>query len=366
MEDSKAPMHRVTLIPGDGTGPETCAAARRCVEATGIAIRWDEREAGADAHARTGVLVPDATVESIRRNRVALKGPVSTPAGSGLPSVNVQLRQTLDLFACVRPCRLFPGVRSRLGDAKIDLVIIRENSEDFYAGVEFEAGQPETMELISRISGRARRPIRDDAGLSIRPISEFASRRIARFAFDYARRMGRRKITVVHKSNILRHTDGLFLQAARGVAKEFPEIRVDDRVIDNLGMQLVQKPEDFDTLLMPNFYGDIVSDLAVGMVGGLAVVPGANFGPEAAIFETIHGSAARFKGQNKVNPTGMILAGAWMLRHLGEHEASERLEGALLRVLAQGRDLTYDLKPDRGDASAVGTREMADAVIAAM
>ncbi len=358
--------HEVTLITGDGVGPELAEAARRCVEATGVAIRWDVQEAGVDVMARCGTPLPDATVESVRRTRCALKAPITTPVGTGFRSINVHLRQELGLFACIRPCKYYPGVRTFFEDRKVDLVIVRENTEDLYAGVEFEAGQPATGELfdvINRLS--AKRPIRsgrEETGISIKPISVSGTERIVRCAFEYARENSRRKVTAVHKANIMKHTDGLYLATARRIAEEFSDIEFEDRIVDNMCMQLVQKPELYDVLVLPNLYGDILSDLAAGLVGGLGVAPGANIGPEGAVFEATHGSAPKYKGQNKVNPTALILSAVLMLHYLKETDAADRLEKAVAAVIAEGKDVTYDMKPDRDDPTAVGTQEMADAI----
>jgi isocitrate dehydrogenase (NAD+) len=358
--------HEVTLILGDGVGPELAAAARQCVDATGVKINWDVQEAGVDVMQRLGSPLPEAVLESVRRTRCALKAPITTPVGTGFRSINVHLRQELDLFACVRPCKHYPGVRSFLSHLPIDLVIVRENTEDLYAGIEFERGKPETGELLDYINriaaGRKIATGREETGISIKPISVSGTRRIVRYAFDYARRNGRRKLTAVHKANIMKHTDGLFLAVARQVAQEFPDIAFEDRIVDNMCMQLVQKPEIYDVLVLPNLYGDILSDLAAGLVGGLGVAPGANIGPKGAVFEATHGSAPKYKGQNKVNPTALILSAVLMLRHLDEREAADRLERGVAAVIAEGRDVTYDMKPDRNDPTAVGTREMAAAI----
>jgi isocitrate dehydrogenase (NAD+) len=359
-------MHEVTLITGDGVGPELAEAARRCVEATGVAIQWDVQEAGLDVMARTGTPLPNATIESIRRTRCALKSPITTPVGTGFRSINVHLRQELGLFACIRPCKYYPGVRTFYHEHPVDLVIVRENTEDLYAGVEFEAGQPTTGELFDAINRLSpKRPIRsgrDETGISIKPISISGTERIVRCAFEYARENARRKVTAVHKANIMKHTDGLFLATARRIAEDFSDIEFEDRIVDNMCMQLVQKPELYDVLVLPNLYGDILSDLAAGLVGGLGVAPGANIGPEGAVFEATHGSAPKYKGQNKVNPTALILSGVLMLHYLKETDAADRLEKATAAVIAEGKDVTYDMKADRNDPTAVGTREMATAI----
>jgi isocitrate dehydrogenase (NAD+) len=358
--------HDVTLITGDGTGPELAAAARRCIDATGVPIHWDEQEAGIDVMARTGTPLPEAVMDSVRRTRCALKAPITTPVGTGFRSINVYLRQELGLFACIRPCKYYPGVRSYFSQLGIDIVIVRENTEDLYAGVEFEAGKPETSQLIEFINQLpADRKIKtgaEETGVSIKPISVSGTERIVRCAFQYARDNGRRKVTAVHKANIMKYSDGLFLKTAQETARQFPDIEFEERIVDNMCMQLVQKPELYDVLVLPNLYGDIVSDLGAGLVGGLGVAPGANIGPHGAVFEATHGSAPKYKGMNKVNPTALILSGMLMLRHLGETEAAGRLERAVADVIAEGKSVTYDLKPDRDDPTAVGTREMADAI----
>lgn len=352
--------YSVTLIPGDGVGPEVTWATRRVLEATGVEFEWEVQQVGAEALKLGGTPLPEPVLRSIRRNRVALKGPVTTPVGTGFRSVNVALRQKLDLYACLRPCRSFPGVPSYFRN--VDLVVVRENTEDLYAGIEFERGTPEALKLLDFIASSGRK-LDPGSGLSIKPISEAASRRIARFAFRYARENGRRKVSVVHKANIMKFTDGLFLEVAREVAREFPEIEFEDVIVDNLCMQLVRRPERFDVLLLPNLYGDIVSDLCAGLIGGLGLAPSANLGDEAAIFEPAHGSAPKYAGQNRVNPVAMMLSGGLMLRHLGEREAAQRLERAIAQVLAEGRKVTYDLKPDPNDPTAATTSEMAEEII---
>ena len=353
----------MTLIPGDGTGPEIAAATRRVLEATGVEFNWDVQDAGADiASEHAGNPLPDGVIDAIRRSTVAIKGPITTPVGTGFRSVNVALRKTLDLYACVRPCKTYKGVRSRYDD--IDLVIVRENTEDLYAGIEFEEGTERVGEIIRLVENLLGARIRPDSGISLKPISITGSQRIVRFAFEYARREGRRKVTAVHKANIMKHTDGLFLRIAREVAQQYPDIEFEDRIVDNMCMQLVQKPELYDLMVLPNLYGDIVSDLAAGLVGGLGVAPGANYGREVALFEPTHGSAPKYAGQNKANPTAMMLSGVLMLRHLGERDAADRMEGAIAAVIAEGVNVTYDLKPRPDDPTAVGTSQFADAVIA--
>ena len=354
--------HRVVLIPGDGTGPELTEATRRVLEATGAQFEWDVREAGADVMEKHGgnPLPPDV-LDAIRETGVALKGPITTPIGGGFRSVNVALRKELDMYAQVRPCKSYPGVRSRFDD--VDLIIVRENTEDLYAGIEYEQGTPEAAELIQWIEGRGGRLRHNDAGISIKPISVTGTRRIFEFAFDYARTNGRRKVTAVHKANIMKFTDGLWLQVAREVAAENVDVEFDDRIVDNMCMQLVQRPEEYDVLVLPNLYGDVLSDLAAGMIGGLGVAPGANYGETVAVFEPTHGSAPKYAGQNKVNPIAQMLSGVLMLRHLDERSAADRLESAIAAVIAEGKSVTYDMKPNRDDPTAVGTSEVADAVI---
>ena len=354
-------MIDVTLITGDGVGPEIAEAARRCVDATGAGINWEVCEAGVDTLDKYGTPMPDSTVESIKKNGIALKAPVTTPVGKGYRSVNVYLRQTIDFYACLRPCKSYKGVRSRYSD--IDLVVVRENTEDLYAGIEFKNGEDDTIELMNWINKRAERKITEDSGISIKPISVRATERIVRFAFDYARKMGRRLVTSVHKANIMKFSDGLWLEVSREVAKDYSDIEFNDRLVDNMCMQLVQKPELYDVIVLPNLYGDILSDLCAGLVGGLGVAPGANIGEKIATFEACHGSAPKYKGQNKVNPVGLILSGVLMLRHMGKTAEADKLENAVAAVIAEGKSVTYDMKADRDDPTAVGTSEMADAII---
>ena len=356
--------HLVTLIPGDGTGPEIVEATRRAIDATGVDIRWDVQEIGVPAIAKHGTPFPKDALDAIRRDKVALKGPLTTELGTGFRSVNVALRKEFDLYANLRPAKTYRGVRAPMGN--VDLVVVRENIEDLYAGIEFDVGTPELAEVRAVIEKNARTKIREDAAIAIKYISEMGSRRIVTFAFEYARANGRRKVTAVHKANIMKFADGLFLRIAREVAERFPDIEFEDRIVDNMCMQLVQKPDRYDVLVLPNLYGDIVSDLVAGLVGGLGVAPGANIGTDVAVFEAIHGSAPKYAGQNKVNPMALMLAGGLMLRHLGEREAAERLERSIADVVAEGKDVTYDLKADRDDPTAVGTREFADAVIRRM
>ena len=348
--------HRVTLIPGDGIGPELTEATRRVLEASGAEFDWDVQYAGTDVMDQNdGNPLPDHVLDAIRETGVALKGPITTPVGGGFRSVNVGLRKALDLYGQVRPCKSYEGVRTRFDD--VDLVLIRENTEDLYAGIEYEQGGEDAEELIGWIEKHGGRLRHRDAGISIKPLSVTGTRRIVQFAFDYARRNGRRKVTAVHKANIMKFTDGLYLRVAQEVAAENSDIDFDDRIVDNMCMQLVQRPEEYDVLVCPNLYGDIVSDLAAGMIGGLGMAPGGNFGEEAAIFEPTHGSAPKYAGQNRANPTALILSGALMLRHLGYVEAGERVEGAVRDVIAEGRTTTSDL------GGTAGTSQFADAVI---
>src|ERR1700716_147052 len=357
------PRHTITLIPGDGVGPEVSEAARRAIDAAGADIEWEVHDAGLGVVERYGQPMPDHVVESIRRNRVAIKGPLTTPVGKGIRSVNVALRKELDLYALVRPCKGYTGVRSLYSD--IDLIIVRENTEDLYAGIEFAEGTEDTLRLIDVIADLGdHRQLRKDSGISIKPISIFGTQRVFRFAFDYAQRNGRRKVTAVHKANIMKHTDGLWLHVAEDVAKEFPGTEFEDRIVDNMAMQLVQKPELYDLMVMPNLYGDILSDLCAGLIGGLGLAGGGNMGDEIALFEATHGSAPKYAGQNKTNPMAMMFSGMMMLRHIGELEAADRLERALAEVIAEGRSVTYDMKPHRDDPTAVGTSQVADAVVA--
>ncbi len=328
--------HRVTLIPGDGIGPELAEATRRVLDASGVAFDWEVVEAGEGSIAEYGTPLPEHVLESIRRNRVAIKGPITTPVGEGFRSVNVTLRQALDLYANLRPARSMKGLETRYDD--VDLVIVRENTEDLYAGIEHMVGP--------------------DAAESIKIITRRASERIARFAFEYAVANGRRKVTAVHKANIMKLSDGLFLESCRTVAADYEgRIEFEDRIVDNMCMQLVQKPDLYDVLVLPNLYGDIVSDLAAGLVGGLGVAPGANIGLNGAVFEAVHGSAPKYAGQNKANPTALMLSGVLMLRHLGEQAAAERVERALREVIAEGARVTYDL------GGTAGTSDFADAII---
>lgn len=353
--------YNVTLIPGDGIGPEIAEVAKACIEATGVSINWDIQHAGVDVMEKEGTPLPDRVLESIRKNKIAIKSPITTPVGTGFRSVNVALRKELDLYACIRPCKSYEGVRSRYKN--IDLVIFRENTEDLYAGIEFQKGTPEALQLIQDIEKLSKKKIRMDSGISIKPISVFGSERIFKAAFEYARKYGRKKITAVHKANIMKFSDGLFLEVGRNVAKQYPDIEFNDRIVDNMSMQLVQFPEQYDILVLPNLYGDVLSDLCAGLIGGLGVAPGANIGEGYALFEATHGSAPKYKGLNKVNPTAVILSGVLMLEHIGEHEASQRLEKAVADVIREGKYVTYDLKENKDDKTAVGTKEMGQAII---
>ncbi|MEN9245567.1 MAG: isocitrate/isopropylmalate dehydrogenase family protein [Thermostichales cyanobacterium BF4_bins_65] len=353
--------HRVTLIPGDGIGPEVAQAARTAIDAAiqagGGSIEWIVQDAGVDVMEKYGTPLPAGVLDSIRETKVAIKGPITTPVGSGFRSVNVAIRKELDLYANLRPAKSIPGVKSAFQD--IDLIIVRENTEDLYAGIEFARETPQADELRDYLIKLSGKTIREKSALGIKPISEFGSRRIVKFAFEYARANGRKKVTAVHKANIMKFTDGLFLEIARDVAKAYSDIEFEDRIVDNMCMQLMQKPELYDVLVLTNLYGDIVSDLCAGMIGGLGVAPGANIGDGLAVFEAIHGSAPKYTGQNRVNPTALILSGVLMLDYLGETAAARRLEQAVQTVIAEGRFVTYDLAKG---GSYVGTQEMAAAI----
>ncbi len=355
-------MYKVTLIPGDGTGPEITEAVVRVLEATGVPFEWDVQNAGEDVYKEEGTPLPDRVLESIKKNKVAIKGPITTPVGKGFRSVNVTLRQALDLYSCVRPCKIYKGARTNYKN--LDLVIFRENTEDLYAGIEYEKGSDGAKAIIDLVQKMSDRAIRPDSGISIKPISVFGTERIVRAAFEYAKNNGRRKVTSVHKANIMKFSDGLFLEVSREVARDYPDIEFEDRIIDNMCMQLVQKPELYDVLVLPNLYGDIVSDLAAGLVGGLGLAPGANIGKEYAVFEATHGSAPKYKGLNKVNPLAMMLSGVMMLRHLGETDAAEKLDNAIASLIEEGKDVTYDMKPTPDDPTAGTTSGVADAIIA--
>ncbi|TET25486.1 MAG: isocitrate/isopropylmalate dehydrogenase family protein [Dehalococcoidia bacterium] len=350
--------YNVTLIPGDGVGPEITEATRRALEATGTTFNWELAYLGGDAQKQFGTPLPDFALDSIRKNRVAIKGPVTTPVGSGFRSVNVALRKSLDLYTCLRPCKVYPGAPTIYKE--VDVVIVRENTEDLYSGIEFDRGSQGAARLIELISKTGGEVVREDTAFSLKVISETASKRIVRFAFDYACAYHRKKVTAVHKANIMKFSDGLFLTCAREVAKNYPDIEFEDRIVDNMAMQLVKKPPQFDVIVAPNLYGDILSDLCAGLVGGLGLAPGANLGDDIAVFEPTHGSAPKYAGQNKVNPMAMMLSGVMMLRHLGEKKNAERLEKAIAEVIAEGKNVTYDMKPTAPPATTSG---VADAVI---
>jgi isocitrate dehydrogenase (NAD+) len=353
-------QHRITFIPGDGIGPEVTEATRRVLEATGVKFQWDTVIIGSQAQGKFGTPLPDQALQSIRKNKVALKGPVTTPIGTGFRSVNVALRQTLDLYACLRPYKVYPGIKTPFKG--VDIIIVRENTEDLYAGIEFAKGDSGTRQLLDFVLDATGKELRKDSAVSLKVISQTASRRIVKFAFEYARQNGKKKVTAVHKANILKFSDGLFLDTAREVAKGYSDIEFGDMLVDATCMELVRKPQMFDVLVLPNLYGDIISDLCAGLCGGMGVAPGANIGDEIAVFEPTHGSAPTSAGQNKVNPMATMLSGVMMLRYLGERDSADRLESAIAEVIAEGRNVTYDLKLD--PATAVGTSQVADAVIA--
>lgn len=353
--------YKVTLIPGDGIGPEVARAARMCLEATGVGFEWEEVIAGSSAIEKFGTPLPEYVLKSVRKNKVAIKGPIITPVGKGFRSVNVALRQELGLFACLRPVKSIPGVITPYSN--VDLVIVRENTEDLYAGIEFEKGKPQTKKLISLLRKLQPKKISPDSAISIKPISVKATKRIVEFAFEYALKNNRKKVTAAHKANIMKFTDGLFLETARKIARKYAgRVDFDDAIVDNLSMQLVRNPRNFDVLVLPNLYGDIISDLCAGLIGGLGVAAGANIGKGIALFEPVHGSAPKYAGLNKVNPTAAILSGVLMLKYLGEEDAASRLENAVMEVIREGKSVTYDLKQDRNDPSACGTMQMAEAI----
>jgi isocitrate dehydrogenase (NAD+) len=355
--------HDVTFIPGDGTGPELTQATRRVLEATGVDFNWDRHEAGIDEYRKHGNPFPEATLESLKTTGVGIKGPTTTPVGSGFRSINVLLRKELDLYACIRPCKALEGVRTRFPET--DLVIVRENTEDLYAGIEFERGSAENAALREKLAELGSF-VREDAGISIKPISVFGSERIVRHAFDYAVTHGYKKVVAAHKANIMKFSDGLFLEVARSVAAGYPAIDFAECIIDNLCNQLITYPEDYEVIVLPNLYGDIVSDLCAAMIGGLGVAGGANIGTQAAVFEATHGSSPTYAGKNRMNPTAIMLSGVYMLDHLKEAAAARAMERAIAEVIRKGEKVTYDLKPSRTDPTAVGTREFADAVIEEM
>lgn len=353
--------HNITLIPGDGIGPELTEATKRVLEATGVEFNWDILNAGADVIDEYGTPLPEHVLESIKKNKVALKGPITTPVGFGFRSVNVSLRKMLDLYACVRPCKSYKGNPSQYDD--VDLVIFRENMEDLYAGIEFEKGTDEALAIIDKIAELKDVNIKKDSGISIKPISVSGTERIVRAAFEYARKNNRKKVSAVHKANIMKYTCGLFLNTAREIAKEYPEIEFEDRIVDNMTMQLVKKPSQFDIIVTENLFGDILSDLCAGLVGGMGLAPGANMGDEIALFEPTHGSAPKYTGMNKANPMAMMLSGMMMLRHIGEDDAADRLEKAIADVIEENKNVTYDLLPEDDRGRAVGTSQVADAII---
>jgi len=353
--------YTITLIPGDGIGPEVTEAAVRVLEATGVEFHWELAFAGDRAQDMYGTPLPNYLLDSIRRNRVALKGPITTPVGSGFRSVNVALRKKLDLYVCLRPCKSYPGAPSLYPD--VDIVVVRENSEDLYMGIEYRRDTPEAARLVRFIAEESGDRVKEDSSFSIKAISQSASRRIVKYAFDYATANGRRKVTAVHKANIMKYTDGLFLSTASEVARDYPDIEFETIIVDSLCMQLVRFPQRHDVLVLPNLYGDIVSELCAGLIGGLGLAPGANIGEDIAVFEPTHGSAPKYTAQNKVNPMAMMLSGVLMLRHLGEKETADRVENSIAQVIAEGSSLTYDMKPERNDPTVVGTSQVADAVI---
>lgn len=361
-------QHTVTLIPGDGIGPEICDAMRRVVDASGVDITWEEVEAGADVMEKYGTPLPEQVFDSVLKNKVAIKGPITTPVGYGFRSCNVALRKRLDLYVNLRPAYTLPGTGARYDD--IDLVLVRENTEDLYAGIEFEEGSESAKGLIDYVNASGAGQIKPDSGISIKPISVSGSERIVRYAFEYAIKHGRHKVTAVHKANIMKHTDGLYLRVAREVAQEYKDsdIEFEDRIVDATCMGLVMHPENFDVLVLPNLYGDIVSDLCAGLVGGLGIAPGANIGKDVALFEPVHGSAPSHAGKNEANPTAEILSAVMMLQHLGEDEAADRILDAVRAVLAEGKDVTYDIKRTLTGSTegCVSTSAYADAIIARM
>ena len=354
--------HAVTFISGDGTGPEIAEATSRVLETTGVEFEWDWQSAGADVYEEEGDPLPDRVLESIKERGLAIKGPLTTPVGSGFRSINVALRKELDLYACLRPCKAYEGVRTRFPET--DIVVVRENHEDLYAGVEYEKGDENTDKLRQFIADTEGTKLREDIGVTIKAISVTGTQRIVREAFNYAKAYGRSKVTAVHKANIMKHSDGLYLEVARKVAEDYDDIEFEDRIIDNLCNQLVSRPEEYDVIVLPNLYGDIVSDLGAGMIGGLGMAPGGNIGDEYAVFEATHGSAPKYKGMNKVNPMALMLSGVMLLRHINEMDAADKLENAIAEVIRKGEKVTYDMKPSRDDPTAVGTSQVADAVIA--
>lgn len=349
--------HTITLISGDGVGPEVIDSAVRCVEAANVKVKWDEQILGEEAIKKYKTPLPKDVIESIKINKVALKGPITTPIGENFRSVNVMLRKSLDLFANIRPSKIIPGVKTLYKN--VDLVVIRENTEDLYSGIEFQYGQKDTKKPLSLIKQTKKENLVKDSSITLKVISKKASERIIKFAFDYATKNKRKKVTVVHKANIMKYTDGLFLNTARRVAKNYPKIEFEDRLVDNMAMQLVQKPDKYDVLVTPNLYGDILSDLCAGLVGGLGLAYSANIGEKYAIFEPVHGSAPKYAGKNKVNPSAAILSAVMMLKHLGENRAANLIEKALYRVIKEGKYVTYDLARKKP----IGTKQMTEAII---
>jgi isocitrate dehydrogenase (NAD+) len=352
--------YKVTLIPGDGVGPEITEATTKVLEATGIEFEWEVGIIGERALRESGSLLPDTVLESIRKNKVAFKAPVTTPIGTGFRSVNVALRKKLDLYACLRPCKIYPGAPTHFEN--VDIVVVRENTEDLYAGIEFARGTAETEKLIHLIQEAAGTELNKDSGFSIKVISQAASRKIIQFAFEYARANSRKKVSAVHKANILKFSDGLFMETAREIARDYTDIQFEDVLVDALCMRLVRNPQLFDVIVLPNLYGDIISDLCAGIVGGLGLAPGANIGDDIAVFEPVHGSAPKYAELNKVNPMAMMLSGVLMLRYLGERETARRLEAAIAAVIAEGKYVTYDLVSDETQSPA-STLEVAGAII---
>jgi isocitrate dehydrogenase (NAD+) len=355
--------YTITLIPGDGIGPEVTNATVRVLEATGIKFNWEPAIAGQEAYDKCGTPLPNELLDSINKNKIALKGPITTPIGTGFRSANVALRKGLDLYVCLRPCKSYPGAPSIY--TNVDVVIVRENTEDIYLGIECRRQTEEATKLIRIIEEIGHR-VHPDSSFSIKAISPDASRRIAQYSFDYARAFGRKKVTVVHKANILKETDGLFLSVTEEVAGDYPDIEFESHMVDSMCSQLVRFPQHHDVIVLPNLYGDIVSELCAGLIGGVGLAPGANIGNDISVFEPTHGSAPKYAGQNKVNPMAMMLSGVLMLRHLGEMEAADRVENAIAQVIAEGKYVTYDMKFDRNDPTVVGTSQVADAVIEKM
>ena len=352
--------YTITLISGDGIGPEVTDATVRVLEATGIKFKWEKAIAGQEAQDKYGTPLPNDLLDSIRKNKIALKGPITTPIGTGFRSANVALRKALDLYVCLRPCKSYQG--APYIHENVDVIVVRENTEDLYLGIECARNTPEAEKLAVLIE-EIGNWVNADSSFSIKAISPDATRRIAQYSFDYAKAHDRKKVTVVHKANILKETDGLFLSITTEVAKDYPDIEFESHMVDSMCSQLVRSPQLHDVMVMPNLYGDIISELCAGLVGGLGLAPGANIGNDISVFEPTHGSAPKYAGQNKVNPMAMMLSGVLMLRHLGEMEAADRVENAIAQVIAEGKYVTYDMKADRNDPTAVGTSQVADAVI---